>query len=65
MDWTRLQGAAIRFFWATLFPLLGWFVVGDNLESIGVPAELSPFIGAAVGGVLYGLKRYKWPNTTW
>jgi len=64
MDWSKFQAAAIRFFWASVFPLIGWFAVGANLESIGVPVEWAAVIGAAVGGALYFVKKYVWPDTT-
>ncbi len=64
MDWSRFKAAAIRFFWASVFPLIGWFAVGQNLESIGVPAAAAALIAAIVGGALYFVKKFVWPDTT-
>ena len=65
MNWSKLQAAGIRFFWATVFPALGWFAVGANLEGIGVPPEAAIIGGAAIGGLIYGVKKYVWPDTKW
>jgi len=64
MDWSRLQAALIRFFWATVFPAIGWFAVGANLESVGIPQAVAVVIAALVSGVLYAVKKYVFPDTT-
>lgn len=63
MDWQKLQAALIRFFWATVFPSLTWLTVGGNLESVGVSSEAAAVIAAAIGGIIYGVKKYIWPDT--
>jgi len=62
VDWEKLQAALIRFFWASVFPAIGWFGVGANLEAIGVPQEWAVVIAAGVAGVLYGVKKYVAPD---
>lgn len=65
MDWARFQAALIRFFWATVFPLIGvlvtWLANGQNLQDLGVQ---DAFIASLVGGILYGIKKIIWPDTT-
>jgi hypothetical protein len=64
MDWTRLRAAVIRAFYTVILPLVGalvTYLLGDNvLESIGVTNEVLALI---IGGILYGLKKYVWPDT--
>jgi hypothetical protein len=63
MDWSKLEAASIRFFWATVFPALSWFALGSNLEGVGVPQEWAAVISAVVAGVLYGVKKFVFPDT--
>ena len=64
MDTDKLQAAVIRAFYTFIFPLIGagidWLLKSGNLESIGV--EDGIFI-VSVSAVLYGLKKYFFPNT--
>ena len=64
MNTSKLTAAVIRAFWTVVFPLIGalvsWLATGDNLQQIGVE---NATIALLVGGVLYGLKKYFWPNT--
>jgi len=54
----------IRFVWATVFPLAGslvdWLLHDGNLAAIGTKDAA---LVSLISGVLYGLKKYKWPNT--
>ena len=65
IDSKKLQAAAIRLFWATVFPLLGagltWLSVSGNVESIGVNQVL---LASVISGVCYGLKKLFFPDTT-
>ena len=64
MNTTKLIAALIRAFWTVVFPLIGalvnWLATGDNLHQIGVDNAALILV---IGGVLYGLKKYLWPNT--
>ncbi len=65
MNWERLQAALIRGFWSTVFPLIGalvlWLANSQNLQDIGVE---DTFVASIIAGVLYGLKKVIWPDTT-
>lgn len=64
MDTDRLVAAIIRGFWTVVFPLIGSLVV--YLMEPGVLEEIGVTNGAValiVGAVLYGLKKYIWPDT--
>ena len=63
MDWSKLEAALIRFWWATAFPAIGWFAVGTNLEGVGVPQAWAVVISAAVAGILYGVKKFILPDS--
>ena len=64
MDWSRFRAAIIRFFWATVFPMIGvdvvYFIEPENLEKVGVTNGIAALV---IGGVLYGLKKLLWPDT--
>ena len=64
MDWIRIRGALIRFFWSIIFPVIGAgiaYLLGDGvLESIGVT---NPQLAVVIGALLYGIKKLGWPNT--
>ncbi|MFA5387839.1 MAG: hypothetical protein WC322_05675 [Candidatus Paceibacterota bacterium] len=64
MDWTKLQAALIRAFWSIVFPLIGagvvWLQDADNLNEIGVTNGGATVV---IGAVLYGLKKYLFPDT--
>jgi hypothetical protein len=64
MDTGRLTAAIIRAFWAVVFPLIGGLVAyllePGALESVGVT---NAALALGLGAVLYGLKKYIWPDT--
>jgi len=64
MDTDKLQAAVIRAFYTFIFPLIGagldWLLHDGNLESIGVNDGLLIVVFSAV---LYGVKKYLFPNT--
>lgn len=64
MDTGRLSAALIRAFWTVVFPLIGGLVAyllePGVLEEVGVT---NAGLVLVIGAVLYGLKRYIWPDT--
>lgn len=64
MDLSRLEAAAIRAFWAFVFPALGGVVAyllePGVLQAIGVENAVLAYV---VGALLYGLKKFLWPDT--
>ena len=65
MDWIRFRGALIRAFWTVIMPLIGAGVVyllePGKIEEFGVTNGGAILI---IGGILYGLKKLFFPNTT-
>jgi hypothetical protein len=64
MDTNRLRAAIIRAFWTVIFPLIGSLVAyllePGVLEEVGVTI---PALALGIGAVLYGVKKYIWPDT--
>ena len=64
MDTDRLVAAIIRAFWTVVFPLIGGLVAyllePGVLEEVGVT---NAGLALAIGAVLYGVKKYVWPDT--
>jgi len=64
MDWTRLRAALIRGFWTIVFPLIGSLVTyllkPGVLQEVGVT---NAAIALVIGGLLYALKKFIWPDT--
>jgi len=64
MNKDKFVASLIRAFWTFVFPMIGalvaWLSNGQNLESIGVDSAL---LASGVAAVLYGLKKWIWPDT--
>ena len=64
MDSERLVAAIIRAFWTVVFPLIGagvtYLLEPGALEKIGVT---NGALALGIGAVLYGVKKYLWPDT--
>lgn len=64
MDTERLSAAIIRAFWTVVMPIIGalvnWLLTGTNLQEVGI--ESAPLI-LAVSAVLYGVKKWLFPDT--
>ncbi len=64
MDTDRILAAVIRAFWTVVFPMIGGLVAyllePGVLEGVGVT---NAGVALAVGALLYGLKRYLWPDS--
>ena len=64
MDTERLTAAIIRAFWTVVFPLIGGLVTyllePGALESVGVT---NGALVLAIGAVLYGVKKWLFPDT--
>lgn len=65
MDWARFKAALIRTWWAFAFPMIGALVVywadPQVLEDAGITNAL---VISIISGVLYGLKKLFWPDST-
>lgn len=65
MDFLRLRAALIRGFWAVVMPLIGSLVVyllePGVLEDVGVTNAAAALV---IGGLLYAVKKYAFPDTT-
>lgn len=64
MNKDTLVAAIIRFFWATVFPLLGagvmYLTVPENVESVGITNVLA---ASLIAGLAYGAKKLFFPDT--
>lgn len=66
VDWQRMKAALIRAFWAFVFPMVGvlvlYFADPEVLKEAGIDNALYVSV---ISGVLYGLKKLVWPDTTY
>jgi len=64
MDTHRLRAAVIRALYTVVFPLIGALVTyllePGILEEVGITNGV---LALGIGAVLYGLKKYIWPDT--
>ena len=64
MDTERIVAALIRAFWTVVFPLIGGLVAyllePGVLEEVGVT---NAGLALVIGAVLYGIKKYAFPDS--
>jgi hypothetical protein len=64
MNWQKLEGALIRAFWTFVFPAIGggvaYLLEPGVLQSVGVENAVLAY---GIGAILYGLKKFLWPDT--